>query len=121
MIKKKKAWPKYTKADDAMQEMIGKDVGTIRVRKGQYKNSCGEESLYLVALEDSLHTLLMISNWVTTRRFGEQKYCRVGSNVVHFQNSEVQSNYYFGRHAVDDNNNNRQGNLSFEDVFVSKY
>ena len=30
------------------------------------------------------------------------------------------NNYYFGRHAFDDNNNNRQGCLSCEEVFQMK-
>lgn len=120
VIKKKRAWPKHTQAEDAIQEMVGKDVGTIRVRRGRYKTSFGEEQIYLVALADSLHTSLMLSNWATTRRTGDDKYRRVGNNVVTFQYGEVQTHYYFGRHAVDDNNNNRQGCLSFEDVFVPK-
>ncbi len=37
-----------------------------------------------------------------------------------FQYTEMHNHYYHGRHAVDDNNNNRQGCLSFEEAFGKK-
>ena len=42
------------------------------------------------------------------------------NNIVIFTYREVQTHDYFGRHAVNDNNNNQQGCLSFENVFVPK-
>ena len=74
----------------------------------------------MVALADSLHTSLMLTNWSTTRKEGKPKKRRVGGELVQFQYGEVMNWYYFGRHAVDDNNNNRQGCLSFEEVFQMK-
>ena len=80
----------------------------------------GKEEIYMLALADSLHTSLMISNWGTKRREGSDKIRRVGSELVKFKYGEIQRWYYFGRHAVYDNNNNRQGCLSFEEVFTPK-
>jgi len=120
VIKKKAHWPKYTKAADAVDHMAGKDVGQVRVRNGTYKGGEGSSPISLVALADSLHTSLMLTNWSTTRRDGKPKKRRVGGELVEFQYGEVMNSYYFGRHAVDDNNNNRQGCLSFEEVFQMK-
>ena len=120
VIKKKAHWPKFTKANEAVEYMCDKDVGTLCVRNGTYKGSEGPSPLSLVALADSLHTSLMLTNWSTTRKEGAHKKRRVGGELVEFQYSEVMNWYYFGRHAVDDNNNNRQGCLSFEEVFQMK-
>ena len=120
VIKKKAYWPKYTKAVDAVNHMAGKEVGTVKVRNGKYKGGEGSSPISLVALADSLHTSLMLTNWSTTRKDGKAKKRRVGGELVQFQYGEVMNNYYFGRHAVDDNNNNRQGCLSFEEVFQMK-
>ena len=70
-----------------------------------------------MALADSLHTSLMLTNWSTTRKDGKAKKRRVGGELVQFQYGEVMNNYYFGSHAVDDNNNDPQGCLSFEEFF----
>ena len=120
VVKKHRYWPKYTKAKEAIAEMQGKEVGTIRVRRGEYKLHGESHTLHLVALADSLHTSLMITNWSTTLRAGTKKKRRVGGELVEFQYGAMHNEYYFGRHAVDDNNNNRQGCLSFEDIFVPK-
>ena len=120
VIKKHAHWPKFTKAAEAVDEMQGKEVGTIRVRKGEYTVNGECHKLHMVALADSLHTSLMVTNWSTTLREGEPKRRRVGGELVQFQYGQMHNHYYYGRHAVDDNNNNRQGCLSFEEVFVPK-
>ena len=120
VIKKHAHWPKYTKAQEAVDEMHGKEVGTIRVRKGEYTCNGECHKLHMVALADSLHTSLMVTNWSTTLREGDPKKRRVGGELVQFKYGAMHNHYYFGRHAVDDNNNNRQGCLSLEDVFVPK-
>ena len=120
VIKKHAHWPKYTKAAEAVLEMQGKEVGSIKVRRGFYLNNGESHKLHMVALADSLHTSLMVTNWSTTLRSGEPKKRRVGNDIVQFQYGELHNHYYSGRHAVDDNNNNRQGCLSLEEVFVPK-
>ena len=44
----------------------------------------------------------------------------VGGEQVEFQYGEYQRWYYYARHAVDDNNNNRQGCLSYEERFCPR-
>ena len=65
--------------------MQGKEVGTIRVRKGEYTVNGECHKLHMVALADSLHTSLMVTNWSTTLREGEPKRRRVGGELVQFQ------------------------------------
>ena len=120
VIKKDAHWPKYTKAQEAIDEMQGEDVGTIQVRRGEYTIGNETHLLHTVALADSLHTSLMVTNWGTTLREGEAKKQRVGGELVTFQYRQIHNAYYYGRLAVDDNNNNRQGCLSLEEVFVPK-
>jgi len=119
-IKKHAHWPKYTKAQEAVDEMQGKDVGVVRVRKGTYPSGEGEEVVYLVAQADSKHTSLMLSNWGTTERVGKKKVRRVGGQLVSFMFTKFSHFYYFGRHGVDDNNRERQGVLSFEEAYRPK-
>ena len=121
-IKKHAYWPKYTKAQEAMDEMQGKDVGLISVRRGTYPAGDGDrrEEIYLVAQADSKHTSLMLSDWGTTQRVGRKKIRQVGGEHVEFLFSKFQHYYYLGRHDVDDNNRTRQGFLSFEKAFRLK-
>ena len=62
----------------------------------------------------------MLTNWSTTRRDGRNQKRRVGGELVEFQYGDVMNWYYDGMHAVDDNNNNCQGCLSFEEGFQMK-
>lgn len=82
VIKKKAHWPQFSKAQEAVEHMSGKEVGTIQVRRGQYKALSGLEEVYLVALADSLHTSLMLTNWATTLRSGDPKTRRVGGELI---------------------------------------
>ena len=95
------------------------DVGTIETRRGTYKLETDEE-IHLVALVNLLHTSVMLTNWETTRREGKNKMRRVGGELVRFKYGEIQNYYYYGRHAVNDNNKNKQGCLSFEEVVLFK-
>ena len=89
--------------------MDGLEVGTIRIQRGRYQLESGTERIFMVALTNSKHTLLMLSNWRTTRRKEEGEIQCVGGELVWFQYPEIHNWYYFARHSVDNNNNNRQG------------
>ena len=71
-------------------------------------------------MADSKHTSIMLTSWATTRRMGPMKKRRVGNQLVKFEYPEYLHYHYVARHYVDDNNNNRQGCLSFEEAFVMK-
>ena len=71
-------------------------------------------------MADSKHTSIMANTWSTTLKTGSRKKRRVGNDIVEIQYGEYLFWYYFGRHAVDDNNNNRQGHLSFEEAYCAK-
>ena len=117
MIKKKTCWTTNLKSQDRASEMQGKKVGDIRVRKGSSTNGENSNYVHLVALIDRKYTSMMLTRWSTTIINGETKKRRVGSELVQFKNVEVQKNCYYGRHAVYDNANNRQGYLSLEEEF----
>ncbi len=68
-------------------------------------------------MADSKHTAIMANTWSTTIPKAKRER-RVGGRLVEIDYSEYMNWYYFGRHAVDDNNNNRQGQLSFEETFT---
>ncbi len=82
--------------------------------------SASNPTLHLVTLAESLHTSLMITKWGMMFLEGKTKTRWVGGKLVQFKYGQMHNAYYYGRHAVDDNNNNRQGCLSFEEVFVPK-
>lgn len=77
----------------------------------------GTSSFFLGAMVDSKHVGIMLSTWATTKRVGNFRKRRVGSGLVTVQYPEYQHWYYYARHAVDDNNNRRQGSEPFEESF----
>lgn len=101
---------------NTIDDLHGKPVGTVRVRKGTVEGL----NFHLSAMADSKHTAIYLTNWGTTTKTGPKKKRRVGNSLVEIQYPEYVHYYYFARHAVDDNNNNRQGSLSFEETFNPK-
>ena len=87
------------------------------MRKGTYQTGEGTFEVYMVAQSDSKHSSLILSNWGTTERVGRRKVRRVGGQLVEFLFLQFQHYYYYGRHGIDDNKRERQGLLSFEDVY----
>ena len=116
VIKKRKYWPAGTKAEEIIQHMHDKDVGYHIVRCGQSKKFEGID-VWIGAMADSKHTSIMANTWSTTLQHGPMKKRRVGHDLIEIAYGEYQHWYYFGRHAVDDHNNNRQGSLSLEEAF----
>lgn len=116
VIKKRKYWPAGTEGDVLLQEMAGKDVGTIRVRRG----TKGNDAVWIAAMANSKHTAIMGNTWATTHEKGRKRKRRVGGELIEIGYGEYQHWYYYGRHAVDDNNNNCQGQLPFEEAYCAK-
>ena len=84
----------------------GKEVGNMRVIKVTSIDGQNGNDFHLVALEESKHASVMLTNCSTTIRNGDTNERRVGSDLVEIKCGECKKNYY-GRHVVDDNNNNR--------------
>lgn len=116
VIKKKRFWPRGIRGEDILTHMHGRDVGTLQVQTGDFQGA----AMWVGALADSKHTSIMANTWATTSRVGGNKRRRVGNDLVEFQYPEYQHWYYFGRHAVDDHNNIRQGCLSIEEAMAFK-
>ena len=101
-----------------MHEMQGKEDSVIKVRKGSFTNGTNSNGLYLVALADRKHLSLMLTNWSTSIINLDAKKRRVGLELLQFEHGKVQKNHYYRKHAVDDNNNNKQDCLSFKESFL---
>ena len=99
-------------------EWDAREVGTIRVRKGSPTNGANTNDFYLTALSDVNHASMTLTNWFTTIRNEHAKKRRVGPEWVQFKYDEAQKNYHCDRNTVDNNNNDRQGWLSFEETFL---
>ena len=71
-------------------------------------------------MADYKHISIMANSWGTTHPAGKSLKRRVGTSLVEITYGEYMHWYYFGRHAVDDNNNIRQGCLPFEESYSTK-
>ena len=91
-----------------VDETKGKEVGTARFSKGASIHGSSANDLHLVDLEHNKNSSLMLTNWSTAIRNRDEKKRRVRSELVEFKHGEAQTNYYYDRHAVDDNNDNRK-------------
>ena len=74
------------------------------------------QCLMLVSGQPSRITILRRG----TNQVGKRNVRRVGGQLVEFLFAQFQHYYYFGRNGVDDNNRERQGLLSFEDVYLPR-
>ena len=101
-----------------MNEIQGKEDGIIRVRKGSSTNGTNSDDLHLVALVDRKHAHVMLTKCCASITHLDAKKRRVGLKLLQFEHGEVQKNHYYSKHAVDDNNNNKQGCLSFKESFL---
>ena len=100
--------------------MQGKECGTTRFRKGASSNGYDANDLHLVALACIKYASLMLTNWYTTTRNVDANKIIVESELVEFKHSEAHTNYYYGRHVVDEGNNNRQFSV-FRRWFLPNY
>ncbi len=96
--------------------MQGKQVGYQAVRQGTNPDY-PTTNLWIVSIANLKHTSVMAKTWSTTLPKAKRKW-HVGGNLVEIDYSEYMHYNYFGCHAIDDNNNNCQGQLSFEETFT---
>ena len=73
-------------------------------------------------MRDTAHVLKLMLNFGTNAPSGEQRGRKnpEGPGYLSFQYPTLVNYYYEARHAVDDNNNIRQGSYSFEALMGSK-
>ena len=113
-MKKKSGWPADTKATELINELSGKPVGTARV----FESRIGEHRLFTAGLTDFKHISIIINICGTTISTGENKRRRISGDIVQFSLPVYATQYYKARNAVDDNNDNLQGRLSFEETHM---
>lgn len=118
VIKRKRYWPRHVPGDELEQRASSLNIGEHVCRKGTMAIPGGvaPHPFYLVAMRDSKHILKLMATYGTSILEGEAKKRRNPSTgaIVSFQYPNVIANYYMARHAVDDNNNLRQGSISLE-------
>ncbi len=68
-------------------------------------------------MADLKHTLIMANTWSTMLPKAKCKR-RVGRNLVEIDYLEYMHYYYFGCHAVNNNNNNCQGRPTLKKTFT---
>ena len=119
VIKKKQHWPKGTDGNALLQVMQGREVGTQCVRKGTH-HDWPDCQVWIGMMADSKHVSIMANTWSTTCPAGTPRKRCVSGSLVEVTYGEYMHWYYYGRHAVDDNNNNRQGHLPFEEAYCAR-
>jgi hypothetical protein len=114
VIKKRRYWPKYIDGQAMEDEMEAATIGTAKCRKGKM----GSVRFNLVALRDTKHVLkLATTHGSMSPGVIKRRRHPITGAPLQFAYPEVVSQYYRGRHAVDDNNNLRQGSCSLEARF----
>jgi hypothetical protein len=117
-LKKKRYWPWGSFGDEVLRHMADKPVGSIVTRKGLYN----DKVFYLEAFKEAQFTSITMNTWGRSLLMpeGRPRKRRVNGQLRDIFYSTNLDHYYTGRHAVDDNNNIRQGSLSFETAWATK-
>jgi hypothetical protein len=115
VIKKRKYWPKHIDGAQMDTQVDQTPVGTSRCLRGKMDG----QPFALVTLKDTKHNLKLATTCGSMERVPEIKRRRdpITNQRLEFSYPDVIATYYKARHAVDDNNNLRQGNLGFEEGF----
>lgn len=118
VIKKRRYWPKHIDGAALDAKLADSPMGTAVARCGQM----ADVPFQLLAVRDSKHVLKLVSTYGTLERGEKEKRRYIASTKTHveFKYPKVVEDYYATRHAVDDNNNIRQGSASLEANFLLK-
>ena len=138
VIKKKRFWPAGVDGQKLLDALAMKPVGTRIVQEGKFD----DVHLWVGAQADSKHVSIFANTFNTTcpatefetpeaaaqriamggaaKIVAKKKRRRVAGRLVDLEYGEYQKWYFFGRHAVDDHNNLRQGVFSIEDSMGTK-
>lgn len=112
-VKKRRYWPKHIPGDVIVAKAAEEGLGACVARKGERLG----ETFHLFAQRDTDYTTMVMATCGTSTPTGPTKERIHSGQSVTFQYPRVLTSYYAARHAVDDNNNLRQGSLSLEDVW----
>ena len=77
-----KEWCNYTRYDEVLSKIHGKDVGSILVTNGTTVD--GGYPFFLAAWADSKYTSIVLSSWTRTQRDGKIQKQHVGGEIVEF-------------------------------------
>jgi hypothetical protein len=112
-FKKKRYWPWGINGEELLAKVSSKPVGTTFTHQGTLQ----DVPFYNLVYRDSKHVGTFMGPYGSTSNVGTEKTRRDPdtNQLVKFRFPMVLDDYYFARHAVDDNNNWRQGTLNLEE------
>lgn len=115
LIKKRRYWPRYVDGDAIDARMANKAVGECDALHGTIDGT----GYALFAMKEPDYTMKIMSTYGgLIVKDGERDSIRTtAGNRVTFKYTEVFSNHFQFRHAVDDHNNLRQGEISLEQTW----
>jgi hypothetical protein len=119
IAKKRRYWPKDIPGDEVIAFMRRKPVGELHGRRGMLNGM----AFNLFAVNHVRYTFIMIATYGSTLLERIPKTIRTydGQSITFYRNEPL-SDYYRGRHAVDDHNHYRQGQrISLEKAWGSKF
>lgn len=123
VIKKWRYWPKYIPGNDIDQHMSSKDVGAQEVSCGTldgvpYNVFCMKEPDYVMKLMLTYGDLLIPNGQEGSTRIVEKN-----GQVENFSftMSYVFANHFWGRHMIDNQNNQRHSVTSIEGSWITHH
>eukprot|EP00957_Ditylum_brightwellii_P022208 1676001-Ditylum_brightwellii.AAC.1 len=116
VTKKRQYWPKYIWGDDVKEYFKEKNIGDIDALPGMFDDIIFHSSF--IKEEDCV--MMLMSSYVTMGKKSETT-CSIedGKKKVTFKYSEVTDNHFKGRHAVDDNNEQRLQDIPLEETWYA--
>jgi len=124
MIKKRRNWPSGVDGAKMDAELEATEIGQSSTWSGTWKESSKPDQPFtLLAMKDVDFVLKMMTTFGTNVDSGQEAFRAAPSGCAGytFNYPDQVAKYYQARHAVDDNNNIRQGHLSFEAIMATRH
>ncbi len=116
IVKKRRYWPKNIPGEELLEKTISLPLGGTVARVGKLDG----ENIVICGLRDNCFAILAVSSFGTLLPGSEVLYRKTDHGVVSFKRPVLYEQFYFARHAVDDNNNLRQGWRGIEEIWETK-
>eukprot|EP00055_Hartaetosiga_balthica_P018338 m.133075 g.133075 ORF g.133075 m.133075 type:complete len:412 (+) comp9491_c0_seq2:1076-2311(+) len=127
VYKKRRYFPRNIPGDSVAVYLDNAPIGTVATKLGVRNETrdvnpqiVGRE-FRLFAIREEAYVSLFTATWGGIEREGKLNFRRLkDKTIVQFKYPKIVTEYYRGRHAVDDNNNLRQGSQNMEHSFKTK-
>lgn len=124
VIKKRRYWPSGVDGDGMDRAVEGRPFGFSTTLTGKWKeHGKADADFYLLAMKDTNHVLKLMATYGTNTPSGTPhgRSNPDAPGYISITYPDLVERYYKARHAVDDNNNVRQGSFSFEKLMGSRH